>query len=263
MSKYTFTFQDFTDVGKELLSEQTTLEVSILDMYLDNKPTKEQKEKLKNPQEWAKYAFESPEHLMYCVTAFKDGIPIATINNYLKGISVKFLDKDEKGELVGYMRMIYWRYVADLYLKKDIMEYYPNNQLFLKQIDFMIDNSLEKSKNMALFNDVKKELFLRSSIFDKKEQIYRREEKTTKVNISHNFVRSPKHYLDYEYLLDYKNILKPEFLDIIEPQEEILSKPDPYKIHEGKEYTQEEWKQYQEEKRKNARPGTTWSLLDD
>ncbi len=43
---------------------------------------------------------------------------------------------------------------------------------------------------------------------------------------------------------------------------EIL-KSKPYKIHEGKEYTKEEWQQYQEEKRKNARPGTTWSLLED
>lgn len=213
MSKYTFTFQDFTDAGRHLLSEQDTLYFSILDKYLDNKPTKEQKEKLKNPQEWAKYAFESPEHLMYCVTAFKDGIPIATINNYFTGISVKFLDKNENGELVSYMRMIYWRYIADLYLKKGITEYYPNKQLFLKQIDFTINNSQQKSQNMALFNDVKKELFLRGSVFDKREQTYRREEKTTKVNVSHNFVRSPEHYLDFEYLLDYKNILPTDYLD--------------------------------------------------
>lgn len=218
MSKYTFTFQDFTDAGRNLLSEQDTLHFPILDKYLDNKPTKEQKEKLKNPQEWAKYAFESSEHLRYCVTAFKNNIPIATITNDFKGITIKFLEKDENGELVSFMRMVYWRYVVDLFLKKDVTEYYPNKQLFLKQIDFTINNSQQKSQNMALFNDVSNELFLRASIFDKKEQTYRREEKTTKVNILHNFVRTPQHYLDFEYLLDYKNILKPEYLDIIEPK---------------------------------------------
>lgn len=218
MSKYTFTFQDFTDAGRNLLSEQDTLHFPILDKYLDNKPTKEQKEKLKNPQEWAKYAFESPEHLRYCVTAFKNNMPVATITNDFKGITIKFLEKDENGELVSFMRMVYWRYVVDLFLKKDVTEYYPNKQLFLKQIDFTINNSQQKSQNMALFNDVSNELFLRASIFDKKEQTYRREEKTTKVNILHNFVRTPQHYLDFEYLLDYKNILKPEYLDIIEPK---------------------------------------------
>ena len=33
-------------------------------------------------------------------------------------------------------------------------------------------------------------------------------------DISHNFVRSPQHYLDYDYLLDYENILKPEYFDV-------------------------------------------------
>ena len=214
MKQYKFTFQDYTSVGKYLLSEEDTLKISILDSYLDNTPSKEQKEKLKVPKDWAKYAFETSEHLKYCLTVFRGETPFATITNDLKGITICFLNKNERGELISHMRMIYWRYIVDLFLKKDQKKYYPNKQLFLKQIDFLIDNSEQKIQYCALFNDITNELFLRSSIFDKIVQSYKREEKTTKVDISHNFVRSPQHYLDYDYLLDYKNILKSEYFEV-------------------------------------------------
>ena len=214
MKQYKFTFQDYTSVGRYLLSEEDTLRISILDSYLDNTPSKEQKERLKNPKDWAKYAFETSEHLRYCLTAFRGEKPFATITNDLRGITICFLSKNEKGELISHLRMSYWRYIVDLFLKKDEKKYYPNKQLFLKQIDFLIDNSEQKIQYCALFNDITNELFLRSSIFDKIVQSYKREEKTTKVNISHNFVRSPEHYLDYDYLLDYKNNIKSEYFDI-------------------------------------------------
>ena len=213
MKQYKFTFQDYTSVGKYLLSEEDTLKISILDSYLDNTPSKEQKEKLKVPKDWAKYAFETSEHLKYCLTVFRGETPFATITNDLRGITICFLSNNEKGELISHLRMIYWRYIVDLFLKKDEKKYYPNKQLFLKQIDFLIDNSKQKIQYCALFNDITNELFLRSSIFDKIVQSYKREEKTTKVNISHNFVRSPQHYLDYDYLLDYENILKSEYFN--------------------------------------------------
>lgn len=47
MKQYKFTFQDYTSVGRYLLSEEDTLRISILDSYLDNAPSKEQKERLK------------------------------------------------------------------------------------------------------------------------------------------------------------------------------------------------------------------------
>ena len=79
-------------------------------------------------------------------------------------------------------------------------------------------------------------------------------------DLSKHWFEAPKHFLDFERFLDYKNLLEPEYY---KKEAETPPKPAPYKIHEGKEYTKEEWQQYQEEKRKNARPGTTWSLLDD
>ena len=75
MEQYKFTFQDYTSVGRYLLSEEDTLKISILDSYLDNTPSKEQKERLKNPKDWAKYAFETSEHLRYCLTAFRGEKP--------------------------------------------------------------------------------------------------------------------------------------------------------------------------------------------
>ena len=36
------------------------------------------------------------------------------------------------------------KYGDIFYLKKDEKKYYPNKQLFLKQIDFLIDNSEQK-----------------------------------------------------------------------------------------------------------------------
>lgn len=95
-----------------------------------------------------------------------------------------------------------------------------NKQIFtifstdLKIFNFFTDNSEQKIQYCALFNDITNELFLRSSIFDKIVQSYKREEKTTKVDISHNFVRSSKRYDDFLYLLDYKNNIKSEYFDM-------------------------------------------------
>ena len=52
-------------------------------------------------------------------------------------------------------------------------------------------------------------------IFNKKDKTYSNVVKETKVNFSHNFVKAPEHYLDYDRFLDYQNILKPEYLDLI------------------------------------------------
>lgn len=84
--------------------------------------------------------------------------------------------------------------------------------------------------------------------------VYSEYKSEQRVNVESNWQKYPD-FGDWLPLFNMKSWKDEELLDL------SSVKPDPYKIHEGKEYTKEEWQQYQEEKRKNARPGTTWSLL--
>lgn len=91
---------------------------------------------------------------------------------------------------------------------------YPDNNMFLRQINLYQDDDNQKITNEMLFKD---EGILNVEIITETklpEFQMNYEEKETKVNISHNWIRRPNSFDDYEYLLDYKNILKPEYLDL-------------------------------------------------
>ncbi|WP_141673972.1 MULTISPECIES: hypothetical protein [unclassified Gilliamella] len=213
MSKYNFQFKQYNWIKKSLDSEENTLN-NIKENYLDNNLNKDELELIKNPKKWAEYAFSSLNHQQYYVTIFAGETPLACINNSFYGIDISFLEFNHEGELVKYLWMVYNRYNMDLYFKTNKLINWDDNNLFLSQVEVTKEDIKNKIHNKALFKYSKKLLKWTSVLNNKQDGTYKREDKETKVNLTGNFIRSPKHYLDYEYLLDYQNILKPGYLNL-------------------------------------------------
>ena len=87
-------------------------------------------------------------------------------------------------------------------------EKYPDNKMFLRQINLYQEDDNQKITNEMLFKD---DATLNvETITETKQPEFNMnyEEKETKVNLSHNWIRTPNSCDDYEYLLDYKKYSK-------------------------------------------------------
>ena len=202
---YTIKFLEYNDLMKEVMSEEDTLDNAITNL---DKATKEDKLHLNNVENWAKYAFENNKE--YFATIYQNDKPIACINNYFLGITIDFLTYNQ-GELFKYLSIDYDKVEEigeDEYIK------YPDNKMFLRQVTLFQEDDNQKITNEMLFKD--DGILNVETITETKQPEFNMnyEEKETKVNLSHNWIRTPKTHDDYEYLLDYKNILKPEYLDL-------------------------------------------------
>ena len=202
---YTIKFLEYNDLMKEVMSEEDTLDNAITNL---DKATKEDKLHLNNVENWAKYAFENNKE--YFATIYQNDKPIACINNYFLGITIDFLTYNQ-GELFKYLSIDYDKVEEigeDEYIK------YPDNKMFLRQVTLFQEDDNQKITNEMLFKD--DGILNVETITETKlpEFNMNYEEKETKVNLSHNWIRTPITHDDYEYLLDYKNILKPEYLDL-------------------------------------------------
>ena len=202
---YTIKFLEYNDLMREVMSEEDSLDNALTN--LDN-VTKDDKLHLKNIETWAKYAFENEKE--YFATIYQNDKPIACIDNYFKSINIQFLTYNQ-GKLFIYLSMIYnkvKRNGEEEYVK------YPENKMFLRQINLYQEDDNQKITNEMLFKD--DGILNVETITETKQPEFNMnyEEKETKVNLSHNWIRTPKTHDDYEYLLDYKNILKPEYLEL-------------------------------------------------
>ncbi|AZB11538.1 hypothetical protein EG344_23265 [Chryseobacterium sp. G0162] len=191
------------------MSEQDTLD-NINDLIIEKKSSKEEKEAAKNVENWAKYAFENNKE--YHIMIFNDEKPLAYINNNYNDITVEFLTYNG-GNLFIYLSLVYDKFNMEISFKEDRDEPFPNNDLFLSQVNSIYEDDLVNIQNELVFK-LSGNTNIFETTFDKKNNKSKTEAKKTKVNVSHNFIRRPQNYKDYEYLLDYKNILKPEFLDL-------------------------------------------------
>ena len=202
---YTIKFLEYNDLMKQVMNEEDTLDNALTNL---DKVTKDDRLHLKNIETWAKYAFEN--HKEYFATIYQNDKPIASINNYFLGISIDFLTYNQ-GKLFIYLSMFYDK-VEEIGEEKYAK--YPDNKMFLRQINLYQEDDNQKITNEMLFKD--DGILNVETITETKEPEFNMnyEEKETKVNLSHNWIRTPKTHDDYEYLLDYKNILKPEYLDL-------------------------------------------------
>jgi hypothetical protein len=206
---YRIDFLQFNGLMQEVMSEEDTLQ-NIIDIWFNCKPNKEQKKYLTNAEEWAKYAFENNEH--YVKTIFKDEGIFAFIEVYPRAINIKFIDSYQ-GKYIFPLFLRYDRVDGYEYFKSGKIVYFENNDLFLQgitnktftprkntctSIDFTLDN--RASVTLSETYPIEKE--------------WKTVDKMIDVNTSHNFIRCPKRYDDFLYLLDYKNNIKSEYFDI-------------------------------------------------
>jgi hypothetical protein len=204
---YTIKFLEYNDLMKKVMSEEDTLDNALTNL---DKPTNQDKLHLTNVEKWAKYAFDNEKE--YYTTIFQNEKPIACIDNYFLGIRVDFLTYNQ-GELFIYLSMFYKKHEINND-KNEHYTKYSDNRMFLRQINLVEEDNDKKITNEMLFKD--DGILNVETITETKlpEFNINYEEKETKVNLSHNWLRVPKNCDDYEYLLDYKNILKPEYLNL-------------------------------------------------
>lgn len=206
---YNYKFLEYNNLTKKIMSEKDTL-ANIYDLIVEKKTNKEEEEALKSTENWAKYAFKNNKE--YHIVIYKNEKPIAYINNSFYDITVNFIDY-QVGELIIYLSMIYYKYNMDIVFKENRNEKFPNKQLFLGQINSYI-KEVSKEINTELVFKLNGNTNIFITEYDKHTNKSITDAKKTKVKISNNFVKQPENYKDYEYLLDYKNILKPEYLDL-------------------------------------------------
>ncbi len=202
---YTIKFLEYNDLMKQVMNEEDTLDNALTNL---DKVTKEDKLHLNNVENWAKYAFENNKE--YFATIYQNDKPIACIDNYFRSINIEFLTYNQ-GKLFIYLSMFYNK-VKEIGEEEYVK--YPDNKMFLRQINLYQEDDNQKITNEMLFKD--DGILNVETITETKlpEFNMNYEEKETKVNLSHNWIRTPKTHYDYEYLLDYKNILKPEYLEL-------------------------------------------------
>lgn len=207
---YEFKFLEYNQLTKKIMSEKDTLD-NIVDIALKGKPSKKKKEHLSNTEDWAKYAFENDE--MYYVTIYQDHNPVACICYTDMHITIDFLDT-YNDELVKYLTLIYHRFDLLKYFDENEIEYFDNNNLFLGQIlSYNFDNE-KKSNTNIVFSIKGFAVVTMTQATSSENNDWNTVKEKVNVNISHNFIRAPKDYKDFEYLLDYQNNIKPEYFDL-------------------------------------------------
>ncbi len=206
---YRIEFLQFNELKQEVMSEKATLQ-NIIDIWLNCKPNKEQKKYLTNAEEWAKYAFENNEH--YVMTIFKEEQLFAFIEVYPRSIHISFIGQYQ-GKYIFPLFLRYDRVDGYEYFKSEKIVYFENNDLFLQGITnktFTPHKNTCTSIDFALDN--RASVTITETYPPKKD--WKTADKMIDINTSHNFIRCPKRYDDFLYLLDYKNNIKSEYFDM-------------------------------------------------
>ena len=141
---YTIKFLEYNDLMKQVMNEEDTLDNALTNL---DKVTKDDRLHLKNIETWAKYAFENNKE--YFATIYQNDKPIASINNYFLGISIDFLTYNQ-GKLFIYLSMFYDK-VEEIGEEKYAK--YPDNKMFLRQINLYQEDDNQKITNEMLFKD--------------------------------------------------------------------------------------------------------------
>ena len=129
--------------------------------------------------------------------------------NYIR---IDFIEKFE-GKYIVPLILFYDRFDLYEYFHTNKVRYFENNNLFLSLIEskvFSKDKNIHTKIDFSLNNRASVTLSETYPI----EKEWKTVEKEIEVNTSHNFIRCPKRYDDFLYLLDYKNNIKSEYFDM-------------------------------------------------
>ena len=146
------------------------------------------------------------------MTIFKDEGIFAFIEVYSRTINIKFIDSYQ-GKYIFPLFLRYDRVDGYEYFKSEKIVYFENNDLFLQGITnktFTPRKNTCTSIDFALDN--RASVTITETYPPKKD--WKTADKMIDINTSHNFIRCPKRYDDFLYLLDYKNNIKSEYFDI-------------------------------------------------
>ena len=206
---YRIEYLQFNGLMQEVMSEELSLDY-IVQIKLNGKPSKEEKKHLISAEEWAKYAFEN--NLFYTMCVYKKDEIFASLRVDYDYIRIDFIEKFE-GKYIVPLILFYDCFDLYEYFHTDKVRYFENNNLFLSLIEskvFSKDKNIHTKINFSLNNKASVTLSETYPI----EKEWKTVEKKIEVNTSHNFIRCPKRYDDFLYLLDYKNNIKSEYFDI-------------------------------------------------
>ena len=206
---YRIDFLQFNGLMQEVMSEELSLDY-IVQIKLNGKPSKEEKKHLISAEEWAKYAFE--HNLFYTMCVYKKDEIFASLRVDYNYIRIDFIEKFE-GKYIVPLILFYDRFDLYEYFHTNKVRYFENNNLFLSLIEskvFSKNKNIHTKINFSLNNRASVTLSEKHPIEEKWNTV----EKKIEVNTSHNFIRCPKRYDDFLYLLDYKNNIKSEYFDM-------------------------------------------------
>ncbi len=195
---YTTKFSEFNALmGNIIMSEEDTLFDILSDEFGQKIPKEFQNI---TPQSWAKYAFENNKQ--YFITYYNEDKPIVIVNHTLMYICLSYYE-DKHGELSPFMNICFMKGYIDNSSKKSPFVPYPQGKLFLSQID-----RIGGLGSTLLFYSQKKKNNVFHEEFIKENGKVELVEQYGTADLSKHWFNAPKHYLDYEYLLDYKQLFK-------------------------------------------------------
>jgi len=195
---YKIQFGDFNSLmGNIIMDEETTLEVLLSNEFGENVPKEFQSI---TPEEWAKYAFDNNKE--YVVTYYKEDKPYITVYNTLLSIRLTYYE-DRGGELYRYLSIWFNKGYIDNKLKGEPFIPYDKGKIFLGQID----NKSDFSSMLIFYSQKKKNNVFLEEFLEEDGQTKLIEQYGT-ADLSKNWFDAPMHYLDYEYLLDYKKLFE-------------------------------------------------------
>lgn len=214
--KYTHDFRSYNHLKKEIVDENEVLKS--IKLFYQAIPAKITQPLFKDAKLLAEYAFK--EYTTYYITFYSDEKPFVCVRSGNGTFDIQFLDTTPDGLVYRYLIMTFYRVNFYKMFYDNIYEPLPNNQIFLNQVQLFIDTEFETTKRTMFFKKSDKNnptdlLEITETGYLKKEEAYKKKiEETTKVNLSNNYFRAPKHYFDYEYLFDYEKLLKPEYFHL-------------------------------------------------
>lgn len=210
-----YKFRNFNNSKKKIVSQEETLEI-LEETFYQGFPKKERQKLFKDPINLAKYAFEN--YTTYYLTFYKNTKPFVNLNSGDGTFDLSFLDTDIDGNVFIYLTMSCLRVDPLKRFHYDEYEPLPNGQVFLNQIVLFTNDEIESSRKEMKFifkdeEDPEDKLIITERRFLKKDNSVKKTvEETTEINLSNNYFRTPQHFYDYEYLFDYENLLKPEYI---------------------------------------------------
>jgi len=171
---------------------------------------KKEMQYLTSIKDWSKYAFGNDKE--YHTIIYDNESPIASVNNSFYDVTIDFIVKYD-GKIIKHLTMVYDKYIADKLFKEDKYVKHLNETMFLsKIISYEMSDKMSKSSEILFKKNGNATIFITE--IDKVTNKSVTSAQETKVNISHNLIRTPKFYNDFDYLLDYKNIVKSEYFNL-------------------------------------------------